>query len=59
LRELVVRHPGGYIWFKDRSNDIIISGGENISSIEVESAWFDHLAVLNAAVVAKPDDHCC
>ncbi|XP_047084112.1 butanoate--CoA ligase AAE1-like [Lolium rigidum] len=55
--DLAVRHPDGYIQLKDRSKDIIISGGENISSIEVESALFGHPAVLDAAVVARPDDH--
>ncbi len=54
--DLGVRHPDGYIQLKDRSKDIIISGGENISSIEVEDAIFRHPAVLNVAVVAKPDD---
>ena len=48
-------HPDGYIEIKDRSKDIIISGGENISSIEVEDALYRHPAVLEAAVVAKPD----
>nr|BAJ97440.1 predicted protein [Hordeum vulgare subsp. vulgare] len=55
--DLGVRHPDGYVQLKDRSKDIIISGGENISSIEVESALFGHPAVLDAAVVARPDDH--
>ncbi|KAF7017095.1 hypothetical protein CFC21_030585 [Triticum aestivum] len=55
--DLGVRHPDGYIQLKDRSKDIIISGGENISSIEVESALFGHPAVLDAAVVARPDEH--
>ena len=49
-------HPDGYIQLKDRSKDIIISGGENISSIEVEDALYKHPAVQAAAVVAKPDD---
>src|SRR5690606_210038 len=48
--------PDGYIQLKDRSKDIIISGGENISSIEVEDALYKHPAVQAAAVVAKPDD---
>jgi fatty-acyl-CoA synthase len=48
-------HRDGYIQLKDRSKDIIISGGENISSIEVENALYRHPAVLFAAVVAKPD----
>jgi fatty-acyl-CoA synthase len=50
-----VRHPDGYIQLKDRSKDIIISGGENISSIEVEDALYKHPAVQAAAVVARPD----
>jgi len=54
--DLGVMHPDGYIQLKDRSKDIIISGGENISSIEVEDALFKHPAVQAAAVVAKPDD---
>ena len=54
--DLGVLHPDGYIQLKDRSKDIIISGGENISSIEVEDAIFRHPAVMNVAVVAKPDD---
>jgi fatty-acyl-CoA synthase len=53
--DLGVMHPDGYIQLKDRSKDIIISGGENISSIEVEGALYKHPAVLFAAVVAKPD----
>ncbi|HLN10686.1 MAG TPA: acyl-CoA synthetase [Xanthobacteraceae bacterium] len=54
--DLGVIHPDGYVQLKDRSKDIIISGGENISSIEVEDALFRHPAVQAAAVVAKPDD---
>lgn len=54
--DLAVTLPNGYIQLKDRSKDIIISGGENISSIEVESALFQHPAVMDAAVVAKPDE---
>ncbi|HEY1612263.1 MAG TPA: acyl-CoA synthetase [Rhizomicrobium sp.] len=54
--DLGVVHPDGYIQLKDRSKDIIISGGENISSIEVEDALLGHPAVLHAAVVAKPDE---
>ncbi len=53
--DLAVTNPDGYIKIKDRSKDIIISGGENISSIEVEDALYRHPAVLAAAVVAKPD----
>jgi fatty-acyl-CoA synthase len=54
--DLGVKHPDGYIQLKDRSKDIIISGGENISSIEVEDALFQHPAVQLAAVVARPDE---
>ena len=54
--DLGVKHPDGYIQLKDRSKDIIISGGENISSIEVEDALYKHPAVAAAAVVARPDD---
>jgi fatty-acyl-CoA synthase len=54
--DLAVVYPDGYIQIKDRSKDIIISGGENISSIEVEDALYRHPAVQAAAVVAKPDD---
>jgi len=54
--DLGVVHPDGYVQLKDRSKDIIISGGENISSIEVEDALYKHPAVAAAAVVAKPDD---
>jgi fatty-acyl-CoA synthase len=54
--DLGVLHPDGYIQLKDRSKDIIISGGENISSIEVEDALYKHPAVQAAAVVAKPDE---
>ena len=53
--DLAVTYPDGYIQLKDRSKDIIISGGENISSIEVEDALYKHPAVAVAAVVAKPD----
>jgi len=53
--DLAVSHPDGYIKIKDRSKDIIISGGENISSIEVEDVLYRHPDVLAAAVVAKPD----
>ncbi len=53
--DLGVLHPDGYIQLKDRSKDIIISGGENISSIEVEDCLYKHPAVQAAAVVAKPD----
>ncbi len=53
--DLAVQYPDGYIKIKDRSKDIIISGGENISSIEVEDVLYRHPAVLAAAVVAKAD----
>jgi fatty-acyl-CoA synthase len=53
--DLGVMHEDGYVEIKDRSKDIIISGGENISSIEVEGALYRHPAVLEAAVVARPD----
>jgi fatty-acyl-CoA synthase len=53
--DLGVWHPDGYAEIKDRSKDIIISGGENISTIEVESVLYRHPAVLEAAVVAQPD----
>jgi fatty-acyl-CoA synthase len=54
--DLGVKHPDGYIQLKDRSKDIIISGGENISSIEVEEALYKHPSVAAAAVVARPDE---
>jgi fatty-acyl-CoA synthase len=54
--DIGVMYPDGYVQLKDRSKDIIISGGENISSIEVEDALYKHPAVATAAVVAKPDD---
>ena len=54
--DLGVKYPDGYVQLKDRSKDIIISGGENISSIEVEDALYKHPAVQVAAVVARPDD---
>jgi fatty-acyl-CoA synthase len=53
--DLGVCHPDGYVELKDRSKDIIISGGENISTIEVEGVLYRHPAVLEAAVVARPD----
>ena len=49
-------HQDGYIELKDRSKDIIISGGENISSIEIEEALYKNSKILAVAVVAKPDD---
>ena len=54
--DLGVLHEDGYIELRDRSKDIIISGGENISTIEVESAIIKHPAVANVAVVARPDE---
>lgn len=54
--DLAIQHPDGYIQIADRAKDIIISGGENISSVEVEGALMHHPAVLLCAVVAKPDD---
>jgi fatty-acyl-CoA synthase len=53
--DLGVRHPDGYVEIKDRSKDIIISGGENISSLEVEEVLYRHPEVMEAAVVARPD----
>ena len=53
--DLAVAHPDGYVEIKDRSKDIIISGGENISTIEVEDVLYRHPSVLEAAVVARPD----
>jgi len=53
--DLAVKQPDGYVKIKDRSKDIIISGGENISSIEVEDQLYRHPAVMAAAVVAMPD----
>jgi len=53
--DLAVMNPDGYVRIKDRSKDIIISGGENISSIEIEDALYQHPAVVAAAVVAAPD----
>lgn len=54
--DLGVMHPNGYVELKDRSKDIIISGGENISTIEIENVLFRHPDVQDAAVVAKPDE---
>nr|AHL44982.1 4-coumarate:coenzyme A ligase 4 [Fraxinus mandshurica] len=55
--DLGIKHQDGYMELKDRSKDIIISGGENISTIEVESMIFSHPAVFDAAVVGRPDDY--
>ncbi len=54
--DLAVMHPNGYVQIKDRSKDIIISGGENVSSVEIENTLYKHPSVLFAAVVAKPDE---
>jgi fatty-acyl-CoA synthase len=54
--DLAVRHPDGYIEVKDRAKDVIISGGENISSLEIEETLYRHPKVLEAAVVAKADE---
>jgi fatty-acyl-CoA synthase len=54
--DLGVLHPDGYVELRDRSKDVIISGGENIASVEVEQAIMDHPAVLEAAVIAVPDE---
>jgi fatty-acyl-CoA synthase len=54
--DLGVMHPDGYVEIRDRAKDVIVSGGENITSIEVEQALVDHPAVLDAAVVAMPDE---
>ena len=54
--DLAVMHPDGYVKIKDRSKDVIISGGENISSLEVEDVLYRHPAVMTAAVVARPDE---
>jgi fatty-acyl-CoA synthase len=54
--DLAVMHTDGYAKIKDRSKDVIISGGENISSIEVEDVLYRHPAVMAAAVVSQPDD---
>ena len=55
--DLAVRHDDGYVEVKDRSKDVIISGGENISSLEIEEVLYRHPDIMEAAVVAKPDDH--
>jgi fatty-acyl-CoA synthase len=54
--DLGVVHPDGYVKIKDRSKDVIISGGENISSLEVEDVLYRHSAVIGAAIVARPDE---
>ncbi|KAK1362237.1 putative acyl-activating enzyme 1, peroxisomal [Heracleum sosnowskyi] len=55
--DLGVKHEDSYIVLKDRSQDIIISGGQNISTVEVEAVLFSHPAILEAAIVGRPDDH--
>ncbi|GJZ84082.1 probable acyl-activating enzyme 1, peroxisomal [Tanacetum coccineum] len=55
--DIAIKHPDGYIEVKDRYKDIIISGGENISTIEIETVIYSHPSVLEVAVVARPDDH--
>ncbi|KAK4428019.1 putative acyl-activating enzyme 2 [Sesamum alatum] len=55
--DLAVKHEDGYVEMKDRLKDIVISGGENISTVEVETVLYRHPAVLEAAVVARPDNH--
>ena len=55
--DLAVCHPDGYVEMKDRAKDIIISGGENISSLEVEECLFRHPGIMEAAVVSRPDDY--
>ena len=54
--DLAVLHPDGYIEVKDRAKDVIISGGENISSLEIEETLYRHPKILEAAVVARPDE---
>ncbi len=54
--DLGVQHPDGYVEVKDRSKDIIISGGENISSLEIEEVLYKHQHIMEAAVVARPDE---
>jgi fatty-acyl-CoA synthase len=54
--DLAVLHPDGYVEIKDRAKDIIISGGENIASLEVEEVLYKHPSVMEAAVVARPDE---
>ncbi|MBC3192693.1 AMP-binding protein [Pseudonocardia sp. C8] len=55
--DIGVLHPDGYVELRDRSKDVIVSGGENIASVEVEQAIADHPAVLEVAVIAVPDEH--
>ena len=55
--DLAVRHPDGYVEIKDRAKDVIITGGENVSSLEVEDCLYQHPGVMEAAVVARPDEY--
>lgn len=55
--DLGVRHPNGYVEIKDRAKDVIISGGENVSSLEVEEMLYRHPSIMEAAVVARPDEY--
>ena len=55
-RDVAVVHPDGYVEIRDRSKDVIISGGENISSVEIEGVLLSHPAVFEAAVVGVPDE---
>ncbi len=55
--DLGVRHPNGYVEIKDRAKDVIISGGENVSSLEVEEMLYQHPSIMEAAVVARPDEY--
>ncbi|KAL7139970.1 hypothetical protein ABFS83_09G088800 [Erythranthe nasuta] len=55
--DLAVKHEDGYLELKDRLKDIVITGGENVSTVEVETVLYRHPAVLEASVVARPDDH--
>ncbi|PRQ41664.1 putative acid--thiol ligase [Rosa chinensis] len=55
--DLAMKHPDKYIKVKDRLKDVIISGGENISTVDVETVLFSHPAVLEAVIVARPDNH--
>ena len=54
--DLACKHPNGFVEIKDRAKDIIISGGENISSVEIENVLFKHPNIREAAVIAKPDE---
>jgi fatty-acyl-CoA synthase len=54
--DIAVRHPDGYLEIQDRAKDVIISGGENISTVQVEKVILEHSGVLECAVIAKPDE---